>query len=56
MILLARMELTMNGIVGVVLDEPFEDSSYLYNKRGMTLVVHKALRRDICEIPHSTAI
>lgn len=37
MILLARMKLTMNGIVGVVLDEPLEDSSYLYNKGGMTL-------------------
>lgn len=46
----------MNGIVGVVLDEPLEDSSYLYNKGGMALVVHKALRGAICEIPHSTAI
>lgn len=48
--------MTMDGMVGVVLGEPLKDSSYLYNKGVLTLVINKALRGAICEIPHSTVI
>lgn len=48
--------MTMNGMVGVVLDEPLKDSSYLYNKGGLALVINKALRGATCEIPHRTVI